>query len=130
MPALPAPRPPVELSVTDLVLGVACPDRSGRVSARALLHALHWSPGHRIGIRAHAGMLVLASAPSGRHVVGSRAELPLPAAARRMCGILARQQVLLTACPAHDLLVIHPARTVGQLLADLHARALEVDRVG
>jgi hypothetical protein len=75
-------------------------------------------------------MLVIAAAPAGRHPVGSRGELPLPAAARTMCGIVAGQPVLLIAFPAHDLLVIHPASTVAQLLADLHAQAIGVGHAG
>ncbi len=106
------------------MLGVACPDRSGRVTERGLLDALHWGPGQRINIRPQAGILVIASTPVGRYVVGSRGELPLPAAARKMCGIVAGQPVLLAAFPSHDLLVIHTARTVAGLLADLHDQAI------
>jgi hypothetical protein len=76
-------------------------------------------------------MIVVAAVSAGRQqVVGSRGELPLPAAARQMCGIVTGLPVVLAAFPAHDLLVIHPARTVAELLADLHAQAIEVDRVG
>jgi hypothetical protein len=46
-------------------------------------------------IRLQAGILVIVTAPAGRHAVGSRGELPLPAAARRMCGIVAGQPLLL-----------------------------------
>jgi hypothetical protein len=130
MPALPVPRRPVDLSAAGVVLGVACPDRSGRVTERAVLHALNWTPGHRIDVRPQAGMLVIAAVSAGRHIVGSRGELPLPAAARQMCGIVAGQPLLLAAFPAHDLLVIHPASTIARLLADLHVQAIEVDHAG
>ena len=40
MPALPVSRPPVDLSGAEVVLVVACPDRSGRVTERAVLQAL------------------------------------------------------------------------------------------
>jgi hypothetical protein len=112
------------------LLGVASPDRSGRVTEPALLQALHWSPGHRIDIRLQAGMLVIASAMAGPHVVGSRGELPLPAGARQMCGIVAGQPVLLAVLTSHDLLVIHPAQTIARLLADLHDQAIGVHHVG
>jgi bifunctional DNA-binding transcriptional regulator/antitoxin component of YhaV-PrlF toxin-antitoxin module len=75
-------------------------------------------------------MLIIASAPVGRHVVGGRGELPLPAAARRMCGIVAGQPLLLAALTFQDLLVIHPAGTVVRLLADLHAEAIGVRNGG
>lgn len=103
---------------------MACTDRSGRVTERGLLRVLDWAAGHRIDIRPRTGMLIIASAPTGEHVVGSRKELPLPAAARQMCGIVAGQPLLLAAIPARDLLVIHPAHSVARLLAELHAQAL------
>jgi hypothetical protein len=130
MPALPAPCPPADLSEPDLLFGVACPDRSGRVTERGLLRALHWGPGRRIDIRSHQGMLIIASAAAGEHVVGSREELPLPAAARQMCGIVAGQPLLLAALIAYDLLVIHSARSVAWRLADLHAQAIGARDVG
>lgn len=130
IPALPVPCPPADLSAAEVVLGVACPDRSGRITNRAALHALQWGPGQPIDIRPQAGILVIAAAPTVRHVVGSRGELPLPAAARKMCGIVAGQPVLLAAFPSHDLLVIHAARTVARLLADLHDRAIGVHHGG
>lgn len=43
IPVLPAPRPPIDLSGAEVVLGMACPDRSGRITDRAVLQAL---PGH------------------------------------------------------------------------------------
>jgi hypothetical protein len=48
-------------------------------------------------------MLIIAPAPTGQHVVGSRGELPLPAAARQLCGIVAGQPLLLAALTSHDL---------------------------
>jgi hypothetical protein len=130
MPALLAPRPPADLAEAEVLFGVACPDRSGRVTERGLLYALRWAPGHRIDIRPHHGMLIIASLPAGQHVVGSRGELPLPAAARRMCGIVVGQPLLLAALTSHDLLVIHPARTVAELLSDLHAQAIGAHHAG
>jgi hypothetical protein len=98
------------------------PDRSGRVTERRLLRVLHWSPGHCVDIHVDEGMLLVASAGTGRQTVGSRGELLLPGSARRMCGIVPEQPVLLAALVAQDLLVIHPASTVGRLLTDLHTR--------
>src|SRR2546429_7026 len=62
---LPVPRPPVDLSAVELVLGVACPDRAGRVTERAVLPALHRGPGQRLDVRPRAGVLLLVSAPAG-----------------------------------------------------------------
>ncbi|WP_203862701.1 hypothetical protein [Plantactinospora mayteni] len=100
------------------------------MTERSLLGALRWPAGHRIDIHPQREMLVLASAPAGQHVVGSRGELPLPASARQMCAIVPGQPLLLAALVAHDLLVIHPANTVVRLLADLHAQAISGHHVG
>ncbi|GAA3774207.1 hypothetical protein GCM10022225_72420 [Plantactinospora mayteni] len=129
MPALPAPRPPATASLDEVLIGVARPDRSGRVTEHSLLGALRWPAGHRIDIRPHSGMLVVSSASAGQHVVGSRGELPLPASVRQMCAIVPGQPLLLAALVAHDLLVIHPANTVVRLLVDLHAQVVSGRRV-
>ncbi|HEX5596431.1 MAG TPA: hypothetical protein VFX61_10495 [Micromonosporaceae bacterium] len=130
MPALPAPRQPGDASPAEVLIGMARPDRSGRVTERGLLRALGWPPGHCIDIHPHDGMLVIASALAGQHVVGSRGELPLPASARQMCGIVPGQPLLLAVLVAHDLLVIHPAGIVARLLADLHGQVIGGHRVG
>src|SRR6266536_1889077 len=124
IPALSVPCPPVDLAGAQVVLGVACPDRSGRVTERAVFQALHWSPGHRIDICPRAGTIVIASAAAGRDMLGSRGELPLPAAVRQMCGIVSGEPLLLAAFPAHDLLVIHSTRAVALVLTDLHTQAI------
>jgi hypothetical protein len=130
MPALPAPRQPGDASPDEFLIGMARPDRSGRVTERGLLRALRWNPGHRIAINAQDQMLVIASARAGEHVVGSRGELPLPASARQMCAIAPGQPLLLAALVAHDLLVIHSASTVARLLTDLHAQVIRGRRAG
>ncbi|MEQ4306294.1 hypothetical protein ABNF97_33775 [Plantactinospora sp. B6F1] len=112
------------------MIGMARPDRSGRVTERSLLGALRWPAGLRIDIHPHSGMVLVASAQVGQHVVGSRGELPLPASVRQMCAIVPGQPLLLAALVAHDLLVIHPASTVMRLLADLHAQVVGGRRVG
>ncbi|MEH1017315.1 hypothetical protein V6U90_30020 [Micromonospora sp. CPCC 206060] len=125
MPALPAPVPPAREPVDDIVFGVARPDADGRVAARALLRALGWPPGHRLHVDVTDGLLLVTAGPDGRHTVGARGALPLPVAARQMCGITSHQVVLLAAVPARDLLVVHPSNTITRLLADLHAAVLE-----
>lgn len=123
MPALPVHvHPPVFAAAQDVLLGMAVPSSCGRVTAQQVLHPLGWEPGRRLDIQPYEGMLVVCSAHGGRHQIGSRGELPLPAPARRMCGIKPGQPVLLAALVTHDLLVVHPAGTVVRLLADLHTR--------
>lgn len=100
---------------------MALPAHCGRVSAQHLLRALDWPPRHRIDIQPRHDMLVIRSASDGRHQVGSRGDLPLPANARHMCRIASGQPVLLVAIVTHDLLVVHPVGTVVRLLVDLHS---------
>ena len=115
---LPAPGLPAGAAPADLLIDTARLDASGRLTARALLRALGWAPGHRVDIAVLEGVLVVGSAPAGLHVVGDRGELGLPAAARRMCGITVGLPVLLVAALPRDVLVVHPAHLIAQLLAD------------
>ncbi|MFI7520622.1 hypothetical protein [Micromonospora globbae] len=92
------------------------------MSAQHLLRGLGWPPYHRLDIQPRHGMLVACSASDGRHQVGSRGDLPLPANARQLCRIEPGQPVLLAAIVTHDLLVVHPVSTVARLLADLHTQ--------
>ena len=85
LPALPPLRLPTDADPRSLLLDMARLDRSGRVYARALLKALGWPAGHGIDIDVVAGALVVGSSATGRHAVGSRGGIRLPAAARRMC---------------------------------------------
>ena len=130
LPALPAPDSTADASPDSVLIGVARADRSGRVTERGLLDALGWPAGHRIDVHPHDGMLVITSARAGQQVVGSRGQLPLPASVRQMCAILPGQPLLLAALVSHDLLVIHPASSVTQRLADLHAQVICGRRVG
>jgi hypothetical protein len=129
---LPAPPPVVALRTVRpdrLLIGTARIDRSGRVHERALLRALGWGPGRRLDLDSVDGLIVVAPAPVGRHVVDGRGGLPLPAAARRMCGIEPGPPLVLAAAVAEQVLVIHPAATVARLLAahytDLLSQASE-----
>jgi hypothetical protein len=129
---LPAPPPVAALRSIGpdaLLIGAARIDRSGRVHERALLRALGWGPGHRLELDAVDGLIVVASAPAGRHIIDGRGGLPLPATARRMCGIKPGPPVVLAAAVANQVLVIHGAATVARLLAahytDLLAQACE-----
>lgn len=90
------------------------------MAARPLLRALRWPSGHRLHVDVTGGLLLVTAASDGTHVVGARGALPLPAAARQMCGIQPHQVVLLAAIPARALLVVHPSiRAAGRLAFDL-----------
>ncbi|WP_089006348.1 hypothetical protein [Micromonospora viridifaciens] len=121
---MPVALPAARETVDDIVFDVARPDADGRVAARAVVRALRWPAGHRLHIEATDGLLLVTATPDGVHAVGTRGALPLPAAARQMCGIHPHQVVLLAAIPARDLLVVHPSNTITRLLADLHTAVL------
>jgi hypothetical protein len=118
LPMLPAPGLPAGAAPAGLLIDTARLDASGRLTARALLRALGWAPGHRVDIAVTEGVLVVGSAPAGLHLVGDRGELGLPAAGRRMCGITVGLPVLLVVALPRDVLVVHPAQLIAQLLAD------------
>ncbi|QYN33508.1 hypothetical protein K1T35_34150 [Pseudonocardia sp. DSM 110487] len=107
LPTLPAPALPTS-SVDDLLVGMARIDRSGRLHERRLLHALGWAPGQRLALDVVHGLIVVQPARTGSHALDSRGALPLPAAARHMCGIEPGPPVLLAASVAEQSLVIQP----------------------
>jgi len=72
-------------------------------------------------------VLVVASASSGQHAVPGVGVLAVPAAARRMSGLVLGVPVVLAACPAQGVLVVHPAETVLRLLTHHHARLAAVE---
>jgi hypothetical protein len=122
LPALPVLGLPTGAGAEVLVMETARMDRSGRVYARHLLRALGWGPGHRVDVAVVDGVLVIGRAATGSDLVGSRGELSLPAAARRMCGIEPGPPVLLAASLSKGVLVVHPIAVVARLLADWYTR--------
>jgi hypothetical protein len=122
LPVLPAPVLSAGMRSEALVVETARVDRSGRVSARHLLRALGWGPGHRVDVAVVDGVLLIGRAATGLHTVGSRGELSLPTAARRMCGITPGPPVLLAASLTEGVLVVHPMPVVARLLADWYTR--------
>ncbi|MFG1872659.1 hypothetical protein [Micromonospora arborensis] len=70
------------------------------------------------------GAILITPTADGAQIVGTREELPLPAAARHLCGIAAGEPVLLAALPRQNRIVVHPSNTITAVLADLHSRIL------
>lgn len=73
-------------------------------------------------------MIVVASAPAGRHIVDRRGAIALPTAARRMCGIEPGPPLVLAATVREQVLVMHPAATVAQLLTAHYCDLIGVPR--
>jgi hypothetical protein len=130
LPMLPAVGLPACSGSDMLLVGTARIDRSGRVHDRNLLRALGWQAGCRLDLDAVHGMIVLAPGQAGRHVVDTRGAITLPAAARRMCGIEPGPPLVLAAAVREQVLVVHPATTLAQLLAAHYAGLVGADDVG
>ncbi|MCG5446179.1 hypothetical protein NIE79_004747 [Micromonospora sp. NIE79] len=81
-------------------------------SPLALLRALGWTPGLTLHADVVTGAILITPAADGAHFVGTREELPLPAAVRHLCGIAPGEPVLLAALPRRNRIVVHPSNTI------------------
>ncbi|MEU7905704.1 AbrB/MazE/SpoVT family DNA-binding domain-containing protein [Actinoplanes sp. NPDC049118] len=103
-------------------------DAGGRLTARASMTSLQWSPGDRIRFTIRDGLVVAAIDPCGQRDLGENGLLRLPVAIRRACHLRAGDQILLAALPARQRLIIHPPATLATLTAALHDTATGGDR--
>jgi hypothetical protein len=121
VPPAPLPLLPALRRIGDagsaLLVVTARMDHSGRVHERLLLRALGWQPGHRLEMDLLHGLIVVAAAPAGPHAVDPRGALRLPAALRHLCGIEPGPPLVLAAAVAAQVVVVHPAIMVAELLA-------------
>jgi hypothetical protein len=125
VPALPPGlEAPADAGAEAFLLDMARLDVSGRFSARRLLRALDWPPGHRVDAAVTGDAVVFAGSATGRHSVGSRGELAVPAAARALAAI-GDGHVVLAAVLDHDVLVVHAQVVVARLLAAHYADRAE-----
>ncbi|MGH3624181.1 MAG: AbrB/MazE/SpoVT family DNA-binding domain-containing protein [Sciscionella sp.] len=111
-----------------MVYGMASVDCHGRLADRTVLRALGWSAGQRLGIREHGGLVVIHADPHAVFRVTGQGYLQLPAAARRWCGLVTGDRVLLAADPARGRLVVHPPTALDALIAGCHADLLDGER--
>jgi len=115
--------PPTEATDADAaVLTLARLNPSGQISVRTVLSALGWRPGDRLAVTVEHGCIVATTAEHGGRVLGADGSLVLPVAARRMCAIADRSQVLVAALPHVELLVVHPIATILGHLTRRHAQ--------
>ena len=117
----PGLRVPIGADAASVLLDMARLDASGRFSARRLLRALDWPPGHRVDAVVVADAVIVASSPTGWQSVGSRGELAVPAAARALAGIGADGHVVLAAVLDHNVLLVHTQAVVTRLLREHYA---------
>jgi hypothetical protein len=100
------------------LVAIARPDRSGRLSARGLLRAMEWEPGHRLSLEVDDGAIGIHGCAAGMHGVDERGALVLPSSAGRMAGVEPGTSVVLAAFVALDVLVVQPAHAVARLIVD------------
>ncbi|HZM82546.1 MAG TPA: hypothetical protein VFC19_43065 [Candidatus Limnocylindrales bacterium] len=124
LPALPASVVPDRPNQGPVLIATCVMDHSGRVNAAPLLKALAWAPGDLIDVDLLHGVVVVEAIRTGRHVIGVRGDIGIPAAVRAMCGIHPDHQVLLAALVDQRVLVIHSVGAVARLLARRHHRIL------
>jgi hypothetical protein len=127
LPALPAPQLPILDKPSQVQLGMARLDWSGRLHQRALLQTLGWESGHTLDLTVLDAAILITPSPTGLHTLGPAMELTIPAAARRLCGIAEGSRVLLAASPTQHLLVLHPETTITALLCAHHAHLAHAD---
>jgi hypothetical protein len=119
---LPTPALSTQLQpVAPSTYAVSAVDKSGRVADRSIVRVLGWSPGTRLDIREHVGVIVVASATDGVHRIDDRGYLHLPLTVRRWCGVTTGGRVLLAADRAAGLLIGYPVAVLDTVLAHLQA---------
>jgi hypothetical protein len=91
------------------------------------MRALGWTPGHRLDIREHAGLIIVAADQQGVFAVTKEGHLRLPAVVRQWCGLTAGDRVFLAAEPDASRLVVHPPAALDAMIAQAHAAALGGD---
>jgi len=85
---------------------------------------LGWETGQGLALDATDSMIVITPGPGNRHRVDDRGALPLPAAARRMCGLTSGSPVILVAAVHEQILFVQPAAIVARLLAAQYAKLI------
>ncbi|SCG69236.1 AbrB/MazE/SpoVT family DNA-binding domain-containing protein [Micromonospora halophytica] len=122
-------RPPLPLARLaptrdgSTVYGLATLDVHGRVADRAVMIALGWAPGLRLGIRESGGLIIVDPDPGGVFRVTKEGHVRLPAVVRQWCGLTAGDRVLLAADPKAGRLVLHPPASLDAVVARVHDEA-------
>jgi hypothetical protein len=123
---LPVPRL-VEARACATVYGLATIDCHGRIADRAVVGALGWAPGTRLGIRECGGLVLVTADREGVFSVTGQGHVRLPATVRRWCGLVTGDRVLLAADPARGVLVVHPPAALDAMIGQVHATVLAGD---
>ncbi|GLY33796.1 hypothetical protein [Kineosporia sp. NBRC 101731] len=120
--ALPIPLIPSADPSPDLVYGFATLSVTGRLGEREIVQRLGWTPGTRIHMSEHAGLILVTADLRGVFQVSGQGFLLLPAVARRWCQLTPGDRVLLVGDLSGGWLVIHPPASLTTMTAAAHAR--------
>ena len=125
LPVLPALNHLRGLNPTKLHVSTTRTDRSGRIHERILLRELGWEPGSRMDMDTLHGMIVIAATPTGQHTIDHRNTIKLPASLRRLCGINYGPPLVLAAAIPEQVMIVHPAAVVAQLLSTHYTELIQ-----
>jgi bifunctional DNA-binding transcriptional regulator/antitoxin component of YhaV-PrlF toxin-antitoxin module len=122
---LPAPLPLTSLhrlpQDTSMLYGIGRVDTSGRVANGDIVEALRWRPGDKLEMILSQGAIVIRVAPDGLFSVQHRPRIIIPARARRRCGIMPSDHVLLAAAPDHGIVIVYPLSAVDEMIVRYHS---------
>ncbi|MGW5715335.1 hypothetical protein ACWEVP_04155 [Amycolatopsis sp. NPDC003865] len=126
--ALPLPELLPDRTRTGLEYAIARISPSGRVCVWPLLDRLGWHDDVRLAVTAVGTSLLIRPDAGGVFALGKRRMVVLPIVLRRQCGISAGEDAFMVADPARDVLVVHPASALDQMVTDYHASLAGGDR--
>jgi bifunctional DNA-binding transcriptional regulator/antitoxin component of YhaV-PrlF toxin-antitoxin module len=128
MPVLPTLGRLDDVAPVSLLVSTCRMDRSGRIHDRLLLHELGWEPGDRVDMDTIHGMILIATTPTGLHTIDHRGAIKLPATLRRLCNINYGPPLVLTAAIPKQVMVVHPAIVVADMLASHYTHLIRSEQ--
>jgi hypothetical protein len=99
-------------------------DCNGRLVEATVIPALDWTPGTRLDIRLHGGLILVTADPHAVFRVTRPGQVRLPATVRHWCGLAPGSRVLLVADPVAGCLVVYPPAVVHAMVTAFHAAVL------
>lgn len=108
-----------------VVYGLASVDDRGRIANHATIDALGWTSEDCFDMQVLHGAVVLQKYRGGPFVLARRGSVKIPAPIRHWCAINSGDQVLLAAVPEHDVLLLHPAATLDEMVLEYHTSSID-----
>jgi hypothetical protein len=123
----PAPPRPLPLSSlprlpreTSMLYYIGRLDRSGRITNGSIMEAVRWQPGDRLDISLAPGAAIYRPAADGTLRIPRRPCIIVPASTRHFLDIAARDNVLIAAAPAYQVVIVHTMRAVDDMLVSFY----------